>query len=184
MILSDKTIREEVVKKRIKIEPLEDECIQASSVDLHLSNEFLVFNHAQHFLVDVKQGIGELTDKVIIGEDKKFIVHPNEFVLGSTVESVAIPIDLAGRLEGKSSLGRIGIIVHATAGVVNPGWEGKLTLEIHNIGKIPVALYPGMKIAQISFHQMTTPAEKPYKGSYQHARGPEESKDQKDLFKK
>jgi len=162
MILSDRTIREELDAGRIVIDPLDLTCIQPSSVDLHIDRYFRVFrNHTLGF-IDVKQNLEDLTELVEIGEDDAFILHPGEFVLGSTLERVSLPIDLVARLEGKSSLGRLGLLIHSTAGFVDAGWDGQLTLELSNVANLPITLYPGMKIGQISFIRMTTPADVPY----------------------
>ena len=162
MILSDRTIREELDAGRIVIDPLDLTCIQPSSVDLHIDRFFRVFrNHTLGF-IDVKQNLEDLTELVEIGEDDAFILHPGEFVLGSTLERVSLPIDLVARLEGKSSLGRLGLLIHSTAGFVDAGWDGQLTLELSNVANLPITLYPGMKIGQISFIRMTTPADVPY----------------------
>ncbi|MCX6767125.1 MAG: dCTP deaminase [Candidatus Micrarchaeota archaeon] len=181
MILSDRSIRQELARGRIVVKPFYPNCVQPSSIDLHLSNEFRVFKHSTHPVIDVRKKFGEYTELIKVKDDTPFIIHPNEFVLGSTVENVEIPGDIVGRLEGKSSLGRLGIIIHATAGYVDPGWKGRLTLEISNVGKIPVTLYPDMKIAQLSFLMMTTPADNLYgskktNNRYQYQRGPTESK--------
>ena len=181
MILSDRSIREELAAGRIVIDPLDDGCIQPSSVDLHIDRFFRVFlNHTMGY-IDVKQDMEELTELVEIKEDDMFILHPGEFVLGSTSERVALPDDLVARLEGKSSLGRLGLLIHSTAGFVDAGWDGHLTLELSNVANLPITLYPGMKIGQISFLRMTTAADQPYgsKGvgsKYQGQRGPTPSR--------
>ncbi|HEV8063550.1 MAG TPA: dCTP deaminase [Acidimicrobiales bacterium] len=181
MILSDRTIREEVAAGRIVIEPFDDSCVQPSSVDLHIDRYFRVFrNHTLGF-IDVKQHQEELTELVQISEGDVFILHPGEFVLGSTLERVALPSDLVARLEGKSSLGRLGLLIHSTAGFVDAAFNGHLTLELSNVANLPITLYPGMKIGQISFLKMTTEADHPYgskeAGSkYQGQRGPTPSR--------
>jgi len=181
VILSDKTIREEIDAGRIVIDPLDKDCIQPSSVDLHLDRYFRVFlNHTMR-VIDVKEDQEELTELVEIGEDDSFVLHPGEFVLGSTSERVTLPTDLVARLEGKSSLGRLGLLIHSTAGFVDAGWDGHLTLELSNVANLPIALYPGMKIGQISFLRMTTPADAPYGSAsvgskYQGQRGPTPSR--------
>lgn len=181
MILSDRSIREELAAGRIVIDPLDERCIQPSSVDLHLDRFFRVFlNHTMR-VIDVKEDQEELTELVEIKPDDAFILHPGEFVLGSTLERVTLPDDLVGRLEGKSSLGRLGLLIHSTAGFVDPGFDGHLTLELSNVANLPITLYPGMKVGQISFLRMTTPAAHPY-GSrevgskYQGQRGPTPSR--------
>jgi dCTP deaminase len=181
MILSDHTIREQISAGRILIEPFDASCVQPSSVDLHLDRWFRVFrNHTMAF-IDVKQNLEDLTELVSVAEDDPFILHPGEFVLGSTSERVRLPADLVGRLEGKSSLGRLGLLIHSTAGFVDAGWDGQLTLELSNVASLPITLYPGMKIGQISFMQMTTPADVPYGSGglgskYQGQRGPRPSR--------
>ena len=162
MILSDRTIREELAAGRIVIEPLDESCIQPSSVDLHIDRFFRVFRNHTLGYIDVKQNLEDLTELVEIEPDGTFILHPGEFVLGSTSERVVLPADLVARLEGKSSLGRLGLLIHSTAGFVDAGWDGQLTLELSNVANLPITLYPGMKIGQISFIRMTTPAEHPY----------------------
>ncbi len=162
MILSDRSIREQLNQGRIRIEPLHPECVQPSSVDLHLYSEFLVFRNSRRPYIDVREPQSDLTDLIRVDAGEAFILHPGEFVLGSTSEIVGIPDDLVGRLDGKSSLGRCGLMIHSTAGYVDPGFVGRLTLELSNVANLPIALYPGMRIAQISFSRMTTPADHPY----------------------
>ncbi|HEY2331659.1 MAG TPA: dCTP deaminase [Acidimicrobiales bacterium] len=181
MILSDRTIRAELESGRIIIEPLGEGCIQPSSVDLHVDRLFRVFRNHTMGHIDVKEDLEELTELVEIGEDDAFMLHPGEFVLGSTLERVALPDDLVARLEGKSSLGRLGLLIHSTAGFVDAGWDGHLTLELSNVANLPITLYPGMKIGQISFLQMTTPADQPYGtgalgSKYKGQRGPTPSR--------
>ncbi len=181
MILSDRTIEEEIAAGRIEIDPLGEGCIQPSSVDLHVDRYFRVFrNHTQR-VIDVKENQEELTELVEVTEEEALMLHPGEFVLGSTVERVRLPDDLVGRLEGKSSLGRLGLLIHSTAGFVDAGWDGYLTLELSNVANLPITVYPGMKIGQISFLKMTSPAETPYGtgklgSKYQHQRGPTPSR--------
>jgi len=181
VILSDRTIREQLDAGRIVIDPLDVSCIQPSSVDLHLDRFFRVFLNHTMGSIDVKKDLRELTDLVEIEPEGVFMLHPGEFVLGSTYERVALPADLVGRLEGKSSLGRLGLLIHSTAGFVDAGWDGHLTLELSNVANLPITLYPGMKIGQISFLQMTTDAERPYGSQavgskYQGQRGPTPSR--------
>ena len=180
MILSDRTIREELAAGRVVIEPLDDTSIQPSSVDLHIDRHFRVFRNHTMGLIDVKQNLEELTELVSVTEEP-FILHPGEFVLGSTLERVALPDDLVARLEGKSSLGRLGLLIHSTAGFVDAGWDGQLTLELSNVANLPITLYPGMKIGQISFIRMTTAADRPYGSGglgskYQGQKGPRPSR--------
>jgi len=162
MILSDRTIREAIDAGRIVIDPFDPAKVQPSSVDLTLDHRFRVFRNHTRAVIDVKQDMGDLTEPVEIDPDGVFLLHPGEFVLGSTAERIALPDDLVGRIEGKSSLGRLGLLIHTTAGFVDAGFEGYLTLELSNVATLPITLYPGMKIGQISFLQMTTPAEVPY----------------------
>ena len=181
MILSDRTIREELAAGRIVIDPLDGSCVQPSSVDLHIDRYFRVFRNHTMRVIDVKERQEELTELVEASEEDPFILHPGEFVLGSTLERVALPTDLVARLEGKSSLGRLGLLIHSTAGFVDAGWDGHLTLELSNVANLPITLYPGMKIGQISFLRMTTPADVPYGSQavgskYQGQRGPTPSR--------
>jgi dCTP deaminase len=181
MILSDRSIREELDAGRIVIDPLEEGSIQPSSVDLHVDRYFRLFrNHSQR-VIDVKDDQEELTELVEIIGNEALILHPGEFVLGATQERVALPSDLVGRLEGKSSLGRLGLLIHSTAGFVDPGFDGYLTLELSNVANLPITVYPGMKIGQISFLKMTSAADQPYGSAalgskYQHQRGPTPSR--------
>ncbi len=181
MILSDRTIREELSSGRITIEPLGEGALQPSSVDLHVDRYFRVFRNHTMRVIDVKEDQENLTELVEIKEDDVFILHPGEFVLGSTHERVRLPDDLVARLEGKSSLGRLGLLIHSTAGFVDAGWDGHLTLELSNVANLPITLYPGMRIGQIAVFQLTTAAERPY-GSrgvgskYQGQRGPTPSR--------
>ena len=181
MILSDRTIRAELEAGRIVIEPLGDNAVQPSSVDLRLDSAFLVFRNYTRGIIDVREDLSDLTELVEVGDDQPFILHPGEFVRGSTLERVVVPLDLVARLEGKSSLGRLGLLIHSTAGFVDAGFDGQLTLELSNVASLPITLYPGMKIGQISFIQMTTPADVPYgsgevRSKYQHQRGPRPSR--------
>ncbi|MGZ8603358.1 MAG: dCTP deaminase [Actinomycetota bacterium] len=181
MILSDVDIRKELAAGRIEIDPLDDACVQPSSVDLHVDAQFRVFANSRYPYIDVRKPMPDLTDLVEVGPDEPFILHPGEFVLGSTCERVRLPDDMVARLEGKSSLGRLGLLIHSTAGYVDPGWDGYLTLELSNVANLPITIYPGMKIGQISFFRLSSPAENPYgsKGTgskYQGQRGPTASK--------
>ena len=181
MILSDVTIREELAAGRIIIDPLDEASIQPSSVDLHVDRLFRVFRNDSTPFIDPKQPQEDLTELVEVQDGRPFILHPGEFVLGSTLERVALPDDLVARLEGKSSLGRLGLLIHSTAGFVDAGWDGHLTLELSNVATLPIALYPEMKIGQISFLRMTTAAEHPYGSAstgskYQGQRGPTPSR--------
>ena len=182
VILSDRSIREEVAAGRIVIEPFDDDCVQPSSVDLHIDRHFRVFRNHTMGHIDVKENLEELTELIEVTDDEDpFILHPGEFVLGSTLERVAVPDDLVARLEGKSSLGRLGLLIHSTAGFVDAGWDGQLTLELSNVANLPITLYAGMKIGQLSFIRMTTAADNPYGSAavgskYQHQVGPRPSR--------
>jgi dCTP deaminase len=162
MILSDRDIRAEIESGRIVIDPYSPESVQPSSVDLHLGSRFRVFRNNRYPYIDVRVDQPDLTELVEIDGDEPFILHPSEFVLGSTVERVALPDDLVARLDGRSSLGRLGLLIHSTAGYVDPGWDGTLTLELSNVANLPITLYHGMRIGQIGFERLTSPAEIPY----------------------
>lgn len=181
VILSDRTIRAEIEAGRIVIDPFDPTMVQPSSVDLRLDHRFLVFRSHTRPVIDVKEDLTDLTEPVEVAPDGMFVLHPGEFVLGSTAERVALPDDLVGRIEGKSSLGRLGLLIHTTAGFVDAGFQGYLTLELSNVATLPITLYPGMKIGQISFIRMTTPADNPYGSSavgskYQGQIGPRPSR--------
>ena len=181
MILSDRTIKEAIAAKRIVIDPYDESFVQPSSIDLRVDRFFRVFENHRYPYIDPKTPQEDLTTLVETEEDEPFILHPGEFVLGSTLERVQLGEDVVARLEGKSSLGRIGLLIHSTAGFVDPGFDGYLTLELSNVANLPIAIYPGMKIGQISFYQLTTAAEHPYgsetAGSkYQGQRGPTPSR--------
>jgi dCTP deaminase len=181
MILSDRDIRKGMDAGRIGIEPFDPADVQPSSVDLHCDRYFRTFHNARYPFIDVKKPMDELTELIDVKEDEAFILHPGEFVLGSTLEYVTLPDDLVARLEGKSSLGRLGLLIHSTAGYVDPGFEGHLTLELSNVANLPITIYPGMKIGQISFFTLTSAADNPYgsKGigsKYQGQRGPTPSR--------
>ncbi len=181
MILSDRTIREQLAAGRIGIDPFDDSCVQPSSVDVRLDNLFRVFLNHTMPVIDVKQDLEDLTRLVEIAAGDAFILHPGEFVLGSTSERVTLPDDLVARIEGKSSLGRLGLLIHSTAGFIDAGFSGHITLELSNVANLPITLYPGMKIGQVSFLAMTTPADVPYGSSrvgskYQGQRGPTPSR--------
>ena len=162
MVLSDRTIKEELAKGRIVIDPLGEGCIQPASVDVHLDRRLLVFRNSRRALIDIREDMSDLTEIMEIEDDTPFILHPGEFVLASTLENIELPDDLVARLEGKSSLGRIGLLIHSTAGYVDPGWKGHLTLELSNVSNLPVTLYYGMKIGQVSYLRLTTPADNLY----------------------
>ena len=181
MILSDRTIREEIDAGRIVIDPFDPACIQPSSVDLHVDSQFRVFANSRYPYIDVKQEMPDLTELVEVKPDEPFILHPGEFVLGSSLEVVTLPDDLAARLEGKSSLGRLGLLTHSTAGFVDPGFSGHVTLELSNVATLPIKLWPGMKIGQLCFIRLSSPTENPYGSAkygsrYQGQRGPTASR--------
>ncbi|HEX5466739.1 MAG TPA: dCTP deaminase [Candidatus Limnocylindrales bacterium] len=161
-VLSDRDIRSALEAGRIRIDPYDPGCLQPSSVDLHLDREFRVFRNNRYAFIDVRQPQPDLTELLEVDGDDPFILHPGEFVLGQTLEWVELPDDLVARLEGKSSLGRLGLLIHSTAGYVDPGWKGNLTLELSNVANLPIALYMGMKIGQISFFRLSSPVERPY----------------------
>jgi dCTP deaminase len=180
-VLSDRDIRAALEAGTVRIDPYDPQDLQPSSVDLHLDRSFRVFRNNRYPYIDVRQKQPDLTEMLTIADDEPFILHPGEFVLGQTLEWTELPNDLVARLEGKSSLGRLGLLIHSTAGYVDPGWKGNLTLELSNVANLPIALYPGMKIGQISFLRMTTPADHPYGSSetgskYQGQRGPTPSR--------
>ena len=162
MILSDHTINEYVSSGRIVVSPLGAGCVQPASIDVRLDKHILVFHNSRRPYIDVRQDISDMTEMETACEEQPFMLHPGEFVLGSTLEHVEVPDDLVARLEGKSSLGRIGLLIHSTAGYVDPGWKGQLTLELSNVANLPITLYPGMRIGQLSFSKLTTPADLPY----------------------
>jgi dCTP deaminase len=162
VVLSDRDIRAEIEAGRIVIDPYIAEAVQPSSVDLHLDRRFRVFRNSRYPYIDVREPQPELTELLEIGGDEPFILHPGEFVLASTFERVALPDDIVARLDGKSSLGRLGLLIHSTAGFVDPGWDGNLTLELSNVANLPITLYDGMKIGQISFQRLSSPVEVGY----------------------
>ena len=177
MILSDRSIREALDQGRIVIDPLGPNAIQPSSVDLRVDAEFRVFNNHLYPYIDVRQEQPDLTESLTVKEEQPFILHPGEFVLGSTLEKVTLPNDLVARIEGKSSLGRLGLLVHATAGFVDAGFSGWLTLELSNVANLPIAIYPQMKIGQLAFFQLDRAPERAYGDAalgskYQGQRGP------------
>ena len=180
MVLSDRSIREEIEAGRLVIDPFEEQALQPASVDLRLGREFRVFRNYRLPYIDAKVDVPQLTELETVDDDNPFILHPGEFVLAVTLERVELPADLVGRLDGKSSLGRLGLIVHSTAGFVDPGFKGRLTLELTNVANLPITLYYAMPVSQISFSRLTTPAERPYgkaAGSkYQDQTGPEPSR--------
>jgi dCTP deaminase len=161
-VLSDGTIARLVGEGRIKIDPWDPGLVQPASVDLRLGDSFRVFHNHRVTSIDLREPPANLTEEVKIPQGEAFVIHPGEFCLGRTLEWVELPADIVARIEGKSSLGRLGLIVHATAGFCDPGWKGTLTLELNNLTRVPIKLYPGLLIAQLSFMTLDRPAERPY----------------------
>ena len=181
MLLSDRDIAAEIKSGRVKVEPFDPKMIQPSSVDVRLDRFFRVFENHKYEVIDPSIEQSELTREVAVSPDDFFILHPGEFVLASTYEVITLPDDIAGRLEGKSSLGRLGLLTHSTAGFIDPGFSGHITLELSNVANLPVKLYPGMKIGQLCLIKLSSPAEHPYGSAlygsrYQGQRGPTPSK--------
>jgi len=181
VLLSDRELRKEVESGRLLLDPFDGEMVQPSSIDVRLDRFFRVFNNTKYTHIDPRQQQDELTSLVEVEADEPFVLHPGEFVLGSTFEKVTLPDDLAGRLEGKSSLGRLGLLTHSTAGFIDPGFSGHITLELSNVANLPITLWPGMKIGQLCLFQLSSAAEFPYgskqAGSrYQGQRGPTPSR--------
>ena len=162
MILSDRDIKKNLKNGKIVIDPLFPDCIQPASVDLHLGADFLVFKNNSDIAIDLKKPLDDMMERVTISPKKPFIIHPGEFALGLTYETIGVSDDMVGRLEGKSSLGRVGLIIHATAGYLDPGNKLKMTLELHNIANLPIILYYKMPIAQMSFTPLSSKADHPY----------------------
>ena len=162
MVLSDATIRAEIESGRIVIDPYDADLVQPSSVDVRVDRRFRVFHNNRYPFIDVREPMEDLTEAVEVDEDQPFILHPGEFVLGQTLERVSLPDDLVARLEGKSSLGRLGLLIHSTAGFVDPGFSGNITLELSNVANLPITIYHGMPIGQLSFMRMDGPVERPY----------------------
>ena len=181
MLLSDRDIAAEIEKGRVRVEPFAAKMIQPSSVDVRLDRFFRVFENHRYEVIDPSMEQSELTREVAVAANEFFILHPGEFVLASTYEVITLPDDIAGRLEGKSSLGRLGLLTHSTAGFIDPGFSGHITLELSNVANLPVKLYPGMKIGQLCLIKLSSPAEHPYGSAiygsrYQGQRGPTPSK--------
>ena len=181
MLLSDRDIRAEITAGRVKVEPFTEAMVQPSSVDVRLDRFFRVFENHKYSVIDPSTEQPELTREVAVTADEFFILHPGEFVLASTYEVITLPDDIAGRLEGKSSLGRLGLLTHSTAGFIDPGFSGHITLELSNVANLPVKLFPGMKIGQLCLIKLSSPAEHPYGSAvygsrYQGQRGPTPSK--------
>jgi dCTP deaminase len=162
VVLSDRTIRQEIEAGRLVFDPYDPAMVQPSSVDVRVDGKFRVFHNARHPYIDVREPMEDLTELVEVPDGRPFILHPGEFVLGQTLERVRLPDDLVARLEGKSSLGRLGLLIHSTAGFVDAGFEGNLTLELSNVANLPITIYLGMPIGQISFMRMDGPVESPY----------------------
>jgi dCTP deaminase len=181
VVLSDRTIRQQLEEGRIGIDPYDESLLQPSSVDVRVDRFFRVFHNNRYPFIDVKREQEELTSLVEIDDETPFMLHPGEFVLGSTLERVRLPDDLVARLEGKSSLGRLGLLIHSTAGFIDPGWDGHVTLELSNVANLPITIYHEMKIGQISFMQLTEATSTPYGtgtlgSKYQGQRGPTPSR--------
>ncbi len=181
MLLSDRDIKAELTAGRIGLDPLDPAMIQPSSVDVRLDGLFRLFDNHKYAYIDPAEDQPELTQLIETKPDEPFILHPGEFVLGATYEQISLPDDVAARLEGKSSLGRLGLLTHSTAGFIDPGFSGHVTLELSNVATLPIKLWPGMKIGQLCFFQLSSPTEKPYGSSeygsrYQGQRGPTASR--------
>ena len=181
MLLSDRDIKAQIGAQRVVLDPYEPAMIQPSSIDVRLDRYFRLFDNHKYPFIDPAEEQTELTHLVEVDPAEPFILHPGEFVLGSTYEQITLPDDVAARVEGKSSLGRLGLLTHATAGFVDPGFSGHVTLELSNVATLPIKLWPGMKIGQLCFFQLTSPAENPYGSAvygshYQGQRGPTASR--------
>jgi dCTP deaminase len=188
VLLSDRDIRAEIAANRVGVEPFDEAMIQPSSVDVRLDKFFRVFENHKYSVIDPSTEQAELTREVISEGDEPFILHPGEFVLASTYEVITLPDDIAGRLEGKSSLGRLGLLTHSTAGFIDPGFSGHITLELSNVANLPVKLFPGMKIGQLCLIKLSSPAEHPYGSEkygsrYQGQRGPTASRSFKNFHR-
>ena len=181
MLLSDRDLTAELDAGRLTVDPYDGKMLQPSSIDVRLDRYFRVFDNTRYTHIDPSMQQDELTSLVEANGDEPFVLHPGEFVLGSTFERVGLPDDLAGRLEGKSSLGRLGLLTHSTAGFIDPGFNGHITLELSNVANLPITLWPGMKIGQLCLFRLSSPAEHPYGSTqagsrYQGQRGPTPSK--------
>lgn len=188
MLLSDRDIRAELESGRVGLDPLDMGMIQPSSIDVRLDKYFRLFDNHKYPFIDPAEEQPDLTRAVEVSPDEPFILHPGEFVLGSTFELVTLPNDIAARLEGKSSLGRLGLLTHSTAGFVDPGFSGHVTLELSNVATLPIKLWPGMKIGQLCFFRLTSESENPYGSEkygsrYQGQRGPTASRSWKNFHK-
>jgi dCTP deaminase len=181
VILSDRSIRAALAEGRIVVDPLGDDAIQPSSVDVRVDNQFRVFANHRYPFIDVREPQPELTELIEVPDDEPFILHPGEFVLGATLERIKLPDDTVARLEGKSSLGRLGLLIHSTAGFIDAGFDGYVTLELSNVATLPITIYPGMKVGQFAFFQLDQPSQNPYgsdgtSSKYQGQRGPTPSR--------
>lgn len=181
MLISDRDIRAEIESKRIALDPYDPAMVQPSSVDVRIDRYFRLFDNHRYAHIDPSEEQPELTHLVEVAADEAFILHPGEFALASTYEAITLPDDVAARLEGKSSLGRLGLLTHSTAGFIDPGFSGHITLELSNVATLPIKLWPGMKIGQLCFFRLSSPAEHPYGSGvygsrYQNQRGPTASR--------
>ncbi len=188
VLLSDRDILAEIDAERVQLDPLDLDMIQPSSIDVRLDRFFRVFDNHKYPHIDPAADQTDLTRAVEVASDETFVLHPGEFVLGSTYELVTLPDDVAARLEGKSSLGRLGLLTHSTAGFIDPGFSGHVTLELANVATLPIVLYPGMKIGQLCFFRLTSPADNPYGSEkygsrYQGQRGPTASRSHANFHK-
>jgi dCTP deaminase len=181
VLLSDRDIKAEIDSGRVRLQPYDEEMVQPSSIDVRLDKYFRLFDNHKYPFIDPAEDQPDLTHLIEVEREEPFILHPGEFVLGSSFEVVTLPDDLAARLEGKSSLGRLGLLTHSTAGFVDPGFSGHVTLELSNVATLPIKLWPGMKIGQLCFIRLSSPTENPYGSAkygsrYQDQRGPTASR--------
>lgn len=188
MLLSDRDIRAEIDGGRVRLQPYDESMVQPSSIDVRLDKFFLLFDNHKYPFIDPAADQPDLTRMIEVERDEPFILHPGEFVLGSSFEVVTLPDDLAARLEGKSSLGRLGLLTHSTAGFVDPGFSGHVTLELSNVATLPIKLWPGMKVGQLCFFRLSSPAENPYGSAkygsrYQGQRGPTASRSFQNFYR-
>jgi len=181
VLLSDRDLKAEIARGRVLLEPYDEAMVQPSSIDVRLDKYFRLFDNHKYPFIDPAEDQPDLTRLIEIERDEPFILHPGEFVLGSTFEVVTMPDDLAARLEGKSSLGRLGLLTHSTAGFIDPGFSGHVTLELSNVATLPIKLWPGMRVGQLCFFRLSSPTENPYGSAkygsrYQGQRGPTASR--------
>lgn len=162
MLLSDRDIRDQIEAGRVELDPYDPQMVQPASVDVRIDRFFRQFDNHKYAMIDPAQEQAELTREIVMDPDEPYMLHPGEFVLASTYECITLPDDVAARLEGKSSLGRLGLLTHSTAGFIDPGFTGHITLELSNMATLPVALWPGMKVGQLCFFRLSSPAERPY----------------------